>query len=231
MAGTLFVVATPIGNLKDITQRAIETIGSCDLVLCEDTRKTGVLLSQILPQKSKTLLSYFDYNETQRIPQVLAFLKSGQNVALVSDAGTPLVSDPGFKLVRSCIEEGIPVVSIPGPSAPTAALTVSGLPTDQFLFLGYLPEKSGHRKRLLVKLQKASKILSPTIIFFEAPHKIARTLEQMQEVFGDISIVMAREMTKVFEEVRREKISQSLEHFQKTKPKGEFTILFNLRTS
>jgi len=240
MNGTLFIVATPIGNLQDITLRAIKTLQSVDVIACEDTRKTGILLQKILQIlsintnttnisiKKPRLVSYYEQNELQRIPEVISAIKDGLNIALVSDAGTPTISDPGFKLVRECIREGIKVESIPGPSSVITALTVSGLPTDKFLFLGYPPRKPGHRKSLFENVKSATSLVESTIIFFEAPHKIVKTLEELKEIFGDIEIVLARELTKIHEEVRREKISKSIEHFEKTIPKGEFISLLHL---
>lgn len=228
--GILYIVATPIGNMQDITLRAIKVLQSVDVIACEDTRKTGILLSQILPVGANRpkLVSYYEQNELQRIPEVVAALKDDLKIALVSDAGTPTVSDPGFKLVRECIGEGIKVESIPGASSVIAALTVSGLPTDKFLFLGYPPRKPGHRKTLFENVKETLKLVKSTIIFFEAPHKIIHTLEALKETFGDVDIVICRELTKTYEEVRREKISTSIEHFTKTIPKGEFVILLNL---
>ena len=226
--GILYIVATPIGNLQDITLRAIEILQKVDVIACEDTRKTGILLSKILPVEAKRprLVSYYEQNELQRIPEVVAAIKDGLNIALVSDAGTPTVSDPGFKLVRECVKEGIKIESLPGASSVITALTASGLPTDKFLFVGYPPKKPGHRKDLFINLSKLS--VKTTIILFEGPHHISRTLEGIKEVFGDIDIVICRELTKIYEEIRREKISKSLEHFEKTLPKGEFVILFHL---
>lgn len=234
--GILYIVATPIGNLQDITLRAIETLKSVDAIACEDTRKTGLLLSRILPPPAggsnttnttnkARLISYYEQNEQQRIPEIINALKNGLDIALVSDAGTPTISDPGFKLVREAIGEGIEVESIPGPSSVVTALTVSGLPTDKFLFIGYPPKKPGHRKTLFENLTKLP--IKTTIIFFEGPHHLVRTLEEMKEVFEDIDIVICRELTKVYEEIRREKISNSIDHFSKTNPKGELVILFN----
>lgn len=227
--GTLYIVATPIGNLQDITLRAIKVLQTVDVIACEDTRKTGILLSQILPVgvNKPRLVSYYEQNELQRIPEVISALKDNLKIALVSDAGTPAISDPGFKLIRECIKEGIKVESIPGPSSVITSLTVSGLPTDKFLFLGYPPRKPGHRKSLFVNAKESLKLVKSTLIFFEAPHKILRTLEELKEVFGDINIVLARELTKTYEEIRREKISNSINHFTKISPKGEFVILFN----
>ncbi|MDO8621316.1 MAG: 16S rRNA (cytidine(1402)-2'-O)-methyltransferase [Candidatus Levybacteria bacterium] len=228
MNGTLFLVATPIGNLQDITLRAIKVLQTVDVIACEDTRKTGLLMQNILKGDRKPrLISYYEQNELLRIPEIISALKDGIDIALVSDAGTPAVSDPGFKLIRECIKERIRVESIPGPSAVISALVSSGLPTDKFLFLGYPPRKPGHRKSLFNNVKSASALIKSTIIFFEAPHKIIRTLEELRKIFGDIDIVIARELTKIHEEIRREKISTSIEHFSKINPKGEFVILFN----
>lgn len=231
--GTLYIVATPIGNLQDITLRAIKVLQNVDAIACEDTRKAGMLLSQILPVgvNKPRLVSYYEQNELQRIPEIISALKDNLKIALVSDAGTPAISDPGFKLIRECIKEGIKVESIPGPSSVISALVSSGLPTDKFLFLGYPPRKPGHRKSLFENILTANTVIKSTIILFEAPHKILRTLEELKEVFGDIDIVICRELTKIHEEIRREKISSSTEHFTKTNPKGEFVLLFNLSLS
>ncbi|MDP3998854.1 MAG: 16S rRNA (cytidine(1402)-2'-O)-methyltransferase [bacterium] len=238
--GILYIVATPIGNLQDITLRAIKTLQEVDYIACEDTRKTGLLLKwfednlhnkdcpcmRTVPEKEKPkLLSYYEQNELGRIPQIISLLKDGKDVALVSNAGTPAISDPGFKLIREAIHQGIAVVSIPGPSSILTALTSSGLPTDKFLFLGYLPKKPGHRQKLLKDFTLILHSIKVTIIFFEAPHRVLKTLEEMEEIFGDIEIVICRELTKIHEEIRREKISQSISHFEKVSPKGEFTIL------
>ncbi len=227
--GILYIVATPIGNLEDITIRAMKILASVDAIACEDTRKTGILLQQVLPLDSirPRLVSYYEQNELQRIPEIINALKNGLNIALVSDAGTPTISDPGFKLVREVIKEGIKVESIPGPSSVISSLVSSGLPTDKFLFLGYPPRKPGHRKTFLQNTASMIRIMKATIIMLEAPHKLVRTLEEMKEVFGDIDIVICRELTKIHEEIRREKISESIEHFSKVNPKGEFAILFN----
>lgn len=225
--GILYIVATPIGNLQDITLRAIKILQSVDVIACEDTRKTGILLSQALPSccQKPRLVSYYEQNELQRIPEVIAALKDGLNIALVSDAGTPTISDPGFKLVRECIRQGIRIESLPGASSVITALAVSGLPTDKFLFVGYPPKKPGHRKTLFENLTKLP--IKITIILFESPHHLIRTLEGMKEVLGDIDIVICRELTKVYEEIRRERISESIKHFGVVDPKGEFVILFN----
>lgn len=238
--GTLFVVATPIGNIADISIRALEVLSGVQYIACEDTRRTGQLLQTLSKRYSDIigkfttvherphLISYFEHNEIQRIPSILNVLQNGEDVALVSDAGTPTISDPGFKLLRECVAKGITIVTIPGPSAVIAALSISGLPTDKFCFLGYLPHKQGNRVRLLENTKESLGFVKQTVIFYEAPHKILKSLTDVEAVFGDIDIVVCRELTKVHEEVRREKISKTLKHFSKTEPLGEFTILFNL---
>jgi 16S rRNA (cytidine1402-2'-O)-methyltransferase len=234
--GTLYLVPTPIGNLADITLRALRTLFDVDLIACEDTRRTGMLLEKLLNEFSPNpedkrkprLLSYYDQTELQRIPEIITLLQAGQNIALVSDAGTPAISDPGFKLVRACIAADIKVESLPGASSVLTALTVSGLPTDKFTFVGYPPHKPGHRITFFENIKEAQVSLRTTVILFEAPHKLLKTLGDMQEVFGDIDIVLCRELTKLYEEVRREKISKALVHFKKKEPKGEFVILFHL---
>lgn len=235
--GTLYIVATPIGNLQDITWRAVKILENADIIACEDTRKTGQLLRFLADQRAnlssekQKLVSYFEQNEQKRIPEILTALKNGLNIALVSDAGTPLISDPGFKLVRECRREKIKVESIPGPSSVISALVSSGLPTDKFLFLGYLPKKSGNRKALLTTIHGALNLsdkFHPTVILFEAPHRILKLFEELKDTFGDIEIVTARELTKIYEEVRSEKISEAAAYFTKIPPKGEFVVLFKL---
>lgn len=237
--GTLYIVATPIGNLKDITLRAIEVLCSVDVIACEDTRKTGFLLKNIqetavrlgfrlLDQpNSSALMSYYEENEYKRIPEVITALGNGLSVALVSDAGTPLISDPGFKLVRECLLQGIRVVSVPGPSSVTSALVASGLPTDKFLFVGYLPRKGGNRNRLLESLKSSQKFIKLTVVLFEAPHRLIQTLGELGKVFGDIKLVLVREQTKVHEEILGKKISEFTSYYETVSPKGEFVILFH----
>ena len=222
----LFIVATPIGNLKDITFRAIETLQSVDGIICEDTRRTSLLLNHYQIKKPLTALN--DFNETGMIPQIMEKL-AFQNLALVSDAGTPLISDPGYKLVRSCLEAGIEVDSLPGPSSVITALTLSGLPPDKFLFLGYLPEKPGHRKDLLTSLcgHPGGGKLKVTYILFVAPHKLIGTLNEMKDVFGEIEIVLAKELTKIHQSVEKKKISEWLETSKN--PRGEYVLLFRIK--
>ncbi len=237
--GTLFVIATPIGNLEDITIRAIKTLFTVDGIACEDTRRTGLLLDQLtkryttviggLDGKRPELLRYDNRTEAIITPEIIDRLHQGNNVALVSDAGTPLVSDPGFILVREAIRKNIPIVSIPGPSAFLAALTTSGLPTDKFLFLGYPPEKKSKRIALfheLLSSLQTSKHFHPTILFYCAPHKLDQTLIDLKEVFGDIEIVITRELTKVHEEIQKYFVSEAIQ--QISQPHGEYVILFNL---
>ena len=223
--GTLYIVATPIGNLKDITLRASKILSQAEYIACEDTRRTGNLLTQLPNVERKAhLISYYEENELRRIPEIINILRDDFDVALVSDAGTPTISDPGFKLVRECIAQGIKVESIPGPSSVITALTVSALPTDKFLFVGYPPRKEGHRNKMFIDLLNLP--VKSTIIMFEAPHRLVKTLEELQNIFGDMDIVICRELTKLHEEVRREKIKEAITHFTKTAPKGEFVILW-----
>lgn len=221
--GNLFLVSTPIGNLGDITLRALEILKSVDLIVCEDTRVFGKLAKAY--QIEKRLVPINDFNEQARVSQVLGELTGGRDVALVSDAGTPLISDPGYKLVREAINRGIKIESIPGPSAVIAALTVSGKPPDKFLFLGYLPKKQGRRKQILANVSSMVQTIKLTIIIYESPYRLHETLTDVKEVFGDTEIVVCRELTKMHEEVRREKVSDSIGHFSQIIPKGEFTIL------
>jgi len=220
--GTLYLVSTPIGNLEDITLRAKRILGEVDLIACEDTRKTGLLLKKLGISK-KEFLSYYEENELQRIPQIINLLKESKKIALVSNAGIPTLSDPGFKLVRETLQAGIRVEAVPGASAALTALVVSGLPTDKFLFLGFLPKKAGKRKKVLDSLPTKT-----TILFFESPFRLLKTLNELKTLFGEIEIVLCRELTKIHEEIRREKISNSLTHFDKNRPKGEFTLLFRI---
>jgi 16S rRNA (cytidine1402-2'-O)-methyltransferase len=222
MTGKLYVVATPIGNLKDITLRAIDTLKGVDLIACEDTMHTKILLDAYHVKAS--LISYFEHNKIRRARDIIQLLQAGKSVALVSDAGTPGISDPGYRLIHDALENNIAVVGIPGANAAITALSVSGLATDRFYFAGFLPAKSQARKNRL----RALSAQDGTIIIYESPHRLSRTLLDMRTVLGDIVIVCAREVTKKFEEMRREKISAMLEHFTLKKPQGEFVLLFNL---
>lgn len=235
MSGTLHIVSTPIGNLQDISLRAARTLLTAQLIACEDTRRTGILLKEIAKLFSgyqealkPRLISYYDQVETQKIPEIVEILQTGTDVVLVSDAGTPGISDPGFKLIRACIEKGIRVESIPGPSSVITALVVSGLPTDKFFFVGYPPKKEGHRKAFWESFLSLQGPLKTTVIFLEAPHRIFGTIEEMIEIFGkEKEVVFARELTKVYEEVVRLRLEEAKNHFTNVPPKGEFVVLFH----
>ncbi len=219
----LYVVATPIGNLKDITLRSLETLKEVDGIICEDSRRTGFLLNHYDIHKPLIVLN--DFNESRNLALLISRLKSGEKLALVSDAGTPLISDPGYKLVRECLAQDIPVDSLPGPSSVITALTLSGLPPDKFTFLGYLPEKHGHRLKLLQNiLDREDNELKATYIMFISPHKLLRTLDEMKAVFGDIEVVLAHELTKIHQSVEKKTISKWLETLKH--PKGEYILLF-----
>lgn len=220
----LFIVATPIGNMRDITFRAIDTLGSVKLILAEDTRTTQNLLAHYnIPRPE--IWSFFEGNEEKQIENVLARLLAGVDVALVSESGTPIVSDPGYKLVREAINRGFKVEAIPGASAIITALVSSGLPPDKFLFIGFLPKKPGKRHALLEQTKNSG--LQTTVILYESPFRVVKTLAELKEVFGDINVVLARELTKMHEEIRRETISEAITHFANYSPKGEFVILFS----
>ena len=219
MPGTLYVVATPIGNLEDITLRAMNTLKAVDLIAAEDTRHTKILLERYSITTHMT--SYFEYNKIQKGDYILKLLNEGKSVALVSDAGTPGISDPGYNIIRLCIDNNVPVVPIPGPSGLIAALTASGKPTNEFTFAGFLSPKPIKRKNQLKKLYDQKR----TIVLYESVHRIEKLLGDILEVCGDTEVVVAREVTKKFEEIRREKVSLSLEHFKAHKPKGEFVVI------
>ncbi|MDO8429646.1 MAG: 16S rRNA (cytidine(1402)-2'-O)-methyltransferase [Candidatus Daviesbacteria bacterium] len=222
----LYLVPTPIGNLKDITLRALETLKEVEAIICEDTRRTSILLNHY--QVKKPLIVLNDFNEFKTVPQILERLSVGQSLALVSDAGTPLISDPGYKLVRACLESNIVVESLPGPTSVITALTLSGLPPDKFLFLGYLPEKPKHRQDMIKSLTKISHEIKLTYIIFVAPHKLLRILKELKSELGNIEIVLAREMTKIHQEVKKYEIDRAISEFSSKNPKGEFILLISL---
>ena len=220
LAAALYLVATPIGNLADITIRALETLAAADIVACEDTRVTRVLLDRYGIRQRPT--PYHEHNADEAGPRLIAALSEGKSVALVSDAGTPLVSDPGYRLVERALDAAIKVVPIPGASAVLAALTASGLPSDAFLFAGFLPVKAGQRRTRLEELRPAP----ATLIFFESPHRLAEALAAMAETLGgERRAVVARELTKAFEEVRRGTLGELAAHYgAAATPKGEIVV-------
>jgi 16S rRNA (cytidine1402-2'-O)-methyltransferase len=222
MLGTLYVVATPIGNLEDITHRALRVLREVDIIACEDTRHTRKLLNHYGIKTKVT--SYHDHNERERTVELLQALASGANVAIVSDAGTPSISDPGFRLVNEAGAQGLPVVALPGPTALIAALVASGLPTDEFFFAGFLPARSGSRRTRLAELRE----LLATLIFYEAPHRIAATLRDAREILGERKAVVARELTKIHEEIVRGRLSELAERFgSEEKARGEIVLLID----
>jgi len=220
----LYIVSTPIGNLKDITLRAIETLKAVDLIAAEDTRHTKILLDAY--QIQKPLTSFFEHNQIKKAGHLLGLLKTGKNIALVSDAGTPGISDPGLVLVRLAQENNVPITVIPGVSACITALTASGLPAHRFVFEGFLPPKSGARRNKLISLKGQE----ATLIFYESPHRLLKTLKDMRDVWDDPTIVVARELTKKFEEIRKDKASLLIEHFSRQPPRGEFVLLCHSQT-
>jgi 16S rRNA (cytidine1402-2'-O)-methyltransferase len=217
--GILYIVATPIGNLGDMTIRAIETLKNVELIASEDTRNSGNLLKHFGIETPQT--SYHEHNERQKAPQLVRLIRDGKSIALISDAGTPLVSDPGYRLVNMAIAEGIDVVPIPGASSILAALVSSGFPTDRFCFEGYLPKSSGRLRRHLEKLSSEPR----TMIFFETQFRILKSLPVMQELFGDREIFVGRELTKKFEEKMRARISELASTLSKRTIKGEIVIV------
>jgi 16S rRNA (cytidine1402-2'-O)-methyltransferase len=220
LAAGLYILATPIGNARDISLRALEVLKGCDVIAAEDTRVTSKLLS--IHGISRPLIPYNDHNGGEMRPKILARLEQGQAVALVSDAGTPLVSDPGYKLVREVIAAGANIVAIPGPSAVLAGLTLSGLPSDRFLFAGFLSSRAGERKTALDEL----KGVRATLVFFESAQRLAESLGAMADVLGDRACAITRELTKLHEEVRRGSLRELAAHYEKAgAPKGEVTLL------
>jgi 16S rRNA (cytidine1402-2'-O)-methyltransferase len=220
--GCLYLVATPIGNLEDITMRAIRILKEADLIACEDTRQTQKLLQHY--EIRKETVSYHEHNELTRSPELVIELERGARIALVSDAGTPGISDPGHRLVTLCLRHHIPVVPIPGPSAFVAALAASGLPTDEFLFVGFLPPRSGARRKALEALKAESR----TLILYEAPHRVVETLADAADVLGPRPAVIAREVTKIHEEFLRGPLPELLEASRQRAPRGEITLLIGI---
>jgi 16S rRNA (cytidine1402-2'-O)-methyltransferase len=222
--GSLYIVSTPIGNREDITLRALRILKEVDLIAAEDTRHTLLLLRHFGIQAPLT--SYFEGNELKKKEFILSKLKQGHRVALVSDAGTPGISDPGFRLIQTAIENQIPIIPIPGPSAVITALSVSGLPTDAFLFKGFLPHKSKKKKDFLQQLEW----IRETLIFYESPHRLSETLNDIFDILGDREMVLTRELTKVYEEVIRGKVSEIQTQIGERKLKGEITLVISGKT-
>jgi 16S rRNA (cytidine1402-2'-O)-methyltransferase len=220
--GTLYLVATPIGNLADITHRAVQVLNDVDLIACEDTRHTHKLLNHY-GIDTKTI-SYHEHNDLQRAAELIERLKQGTNIAVVSDAGTPSISDPGFRLVRAAIENEIVIVPVPGPSALIAALIAAGLPTDEFFFAGFLPSRVSARRARLAELQS----VPGTLIFYEAPHRLAETLNDAYEILGEREAAVARELTKLHEEIRRGRLSELTAGYADQKDiRGEIVVLID----
>ena len=216
--GQLFVVGTPIGNLEDVTLRAISTLQSVDIILAEDTRNSKKLLDA---HKIETkMISYHEHSNDKEIKKIIDLLLEGKDLALISDAGTPTISDPGYGLIRNCIKHDIVIVPIPGVSAITAAMSVSGLPSDSFTFIGFLPQKKGRLKKI-----ELLKNIENTIILFESPYRLEKTLNQLLEHLGNRSVVVGRELTKLYEEVIRGNLTDVIKYFSKSKVKGEIVIM------
>jgi 16S rRNA (cytidine1402-2'-O)-methyltransferase len=216
----IYLVSTPIGNLKDITERAVQTLASCDYILCEDTRRTRILLDHY-GIKTK-LKSFHKFSESKKQDQILEELHGGKQLALVSDAGTPGIADPGVGLVMACQSANIPVISIPGPCALISALSISGFPTHRFQFVGFLPKKSGQLKSLLEEIFS----YPGTTVCYESPYRILKVLQAVHDLNPTRKIAIARELTKKFEEVLQGTAKELIDHFQKKPPKGEFVIIF-----
>lgn len=221
MAGTLYLVATPIGNLADVTHRALDVLRNVSVIACEDTRHTRKLLQHY--GITTSTVSYHDHNEQQRARELIQKLQEGNDVAVVSDAGTPSISDPGFRLVRAAIENNVPVVPVPGPSALISALIAAGLPTDEFFFGGFLPPKSNARRSRLAELRS----VPGTLVFYEAPHRLAETLKDALETLGEREAVVARELTKLHEEIKRGRLSELAKHYGAEEPRGEIVLLID----
>jgi 16S rRNA (cytidine1402-2'-O)-methyltransferase len=222
--GILYIVSTPIGNLEDITMRAIRILKEVDLIAAEDTRHTGHLLKHY--DIHTPLTSYFEGNESKKKELILSKLKHGSRIALVSDAGTPGISDPGFRLIQAAIESQISIVPIPGPSAVITALSVAGLPTDAFLFKGFLPHKSKRRRDLLKQMEE----IRETLIFYESPHRLSESLKDILETLGDREMALTRELTKIYEEILRGRVSEIRSQIGERKLKGEITLVISGKT-
>ncbi len=224
--GSLYVVATPIGNLEDITLRALRVLREADAIACEDTRRTQKLLTHY--EIKKRLVSYHEHNEMTRAAELVSEMREGASVALVTDAGTPAISDPGLHLVRACVAAGIPVITIPGASALATAIAGAGLPSESVWFLGFLPSRPGERRKLLralSKIQFAESVAAPTLVFYEAPHRISKTIEDCAAIFGARQAVIARELTKIHEEYLRGNLNELAASIAEKPIRGEITLL------
>lgn len=218
-SGILFVCSTPIGNLADITFRVVDTLKAVNFIIAEDTRTTQKLLNHY--QIKKEILSYHDFNKNIAAEKIVSKLEKGEQAALVSDAGTPGISDPGYYLINQALQKNIKVAPLPGASAITTALSISGLPTDKFTFAGFPPRKEQELKKYLTSLKKEKK----TLIFYEAPHRLLQTLDIMHNIFGNRQICIARELTKLYEDILRDTLENIIKHFKNIRPQGEFTII------
>lgn len=219
----LYIVATPIGNLGDITLRALETLKKVDYILCEDTRNTGLMLANLGINNQAKLMSFYDEVEEQKIPEIIRLLEMGKEIALVTDAGTPIVSDPGYRLIKKCRQLLLDVTSIPGPSAVVNALVLSGLPAGRFCFLGFLPKKSGEKKKILENYKN----IDGAKIVYESPFRLKKLLEEINEVCGEkTQVVVCREMTKKFEEIISGSVTEVISKLALKEIKGEITLLF-----
>ena len=225
-AGTLYVVATPIGNLEDITLRALRILGSVDLIAAEDTRQTRKLLTH--HGISRPLVSFYEQNQHRQAPRLLAALQEGRSIALVTDAGTPGISDPGYSLLQVLLQHAIPIVPVPGPAAVIAALSVAGLPMDRFIFEGFLPPKGGKRRQRLEALREEPR----TVVVYESPYRVLRLLQEIVTCLGaDRQVVVTRELTKRFEEIQRGTAAALLEALQERPVRGEYTVIIAGRTA
>ena len=218
--GILYIVSTPIGNLRDITYRAVDTLQSVSLIAAEDTRRASIVARRY--EITTPFISYFEHNARRRIPELMKRLHNKEDIALISDAGTPGISDPGYLLIRRCIEESVPVVAVPGATAFVAALSVSGLPTNRFLFEGFLPVKKGRKKRLEALAHEER-----TIILYESPHRIERTAAELLLHCGNREVAIVREITKLYEEVIRTRLADAVELFKVHKPRGEYVLIIH----
>jgi 16S rRNA (cytidine1402-2'-O)-methyltransferase len=219
----LYIIATPIGNLKDISLRALEILGQVDYLLCEDTRNTGLLLANLGIKNKPKLISFYDEVEEQKIPEIMELLEQGHNIGLVTDAGTPVISDPGYKLVKKCQKIGYEITSIPGACAAINGLVLSGISSGRFCFLGFLPKKPGERKKILKKYQE----FEGSKIVYESPFRIIKLVEEVKEIYGnEIQVSICREMTKKFEEIISGSAKEVFEKIRNKKIKGELVIIF-----